>query len=209
MIDFALNHFELFGLPAVYRVDAAALERAYRDLQTRVHPDRHAPGSDSDKRLAMQASARVNEAYRALEDPVARAEYLLHLRGVDVGLETDNRLPVEFLTRQLERREAADEALDAHDDDALAAIVAEVRDDAGDAQENVAQALDADDLDAARVATRELRFLSRLADDLDAARETLLAAGATERDAPRQVAPESRVCVLLDPDGNPVGLRGR
>ncbi len=46
-------------------------------------------------------------------------------------------------------------------------------------------------------------------DDLDATRETLLAAGATERDAPRQVAPEARVCVLADPDGNPIGLRGR
>jgi predicted enzyme related to lactoylglutathione lyase len=46
-------------------------------------------------------------------------------------------------------------------------------------------------------------------DDLDAARETLLAAGATELSAPRQVAPEARVCVLADPDGNPVGLRGR
>ena len=45
-------------------------------------------------------------------------------------------------------------------------------------------------------------------DDLDATRETLLAAGATERDAPRQVAPEARVCVLADPDGNPIGLRG-
>jgi predicted enzyme related to lactoylglutathione lyase len=46
-------------------------------------------------------------------------------------------------------------------------------------------------------------------EDLDAVREQLLAAGATERDAPRQVAPESRVCVLLDTDGNPIGLRGR
>jgi predicted enzyme related to lactoylglutathione lyase len=46
-------------------------------------------------------------------------------------------------------------------------------------------------------------------EDLDAVRETLLAVGATERDAPRQVAPEARVCVLLDPDGNPIGLRGR
>lgn len=45
--------------------------------------------------------------------------------------------------------------------------------------------------------------------DLDAARDALLAAGATERDAPRQVAPEARVCVLLDPDGNPIGLRGK
>ncbi|MDQ7991323.1 MAG: VOC family protein [Propionicimonas sp.] len=46
-------------------------------------------------------------------------------------------------------------------------------------------------------------------EDLDATRERLLAAGATERDAPRQVAPEARVCVLLDADGNPFGLRGQ
>ena len=46
-------------------------------------------------------------------------------------------------------------------------------------------------------------------DDLDAARATLLAAGATERSAPRKVAPEARVCVLADADGNPIGLRGR
>ena len=46
-------------------------------------------------------------------------------------------------------------------------------------------------------------------EDLDATRETLLAAGATERSAPRQVAPEARVCVLADADGNPIGLRGR
>jgi hypothetical protein len=46
-------------------------------------------------------------------------------------------------------------------------------------------------------------------DDLDGVRDTLLAAGATERSAPRQVAPESRVCVLADADGNPIGLRGK
>lgn len=46
-------------------------------------------------------------------------------------------------------------------------------------------------------------------EDLDATRATLLEAGATERRAPQQVAPESRVCVLADPDGNPIGLRGR
>ena len=46
-------------------------------------------------------------------------------------------------------------------------------------------------------------------EDLDAARASLLAAGATERSAPRRVAPEVRVCVLADTDGNPIGLRGR
>ena len=46
-------------------------------------------------------------------------------------------------------------------------------------------------------------------EDLDSARGALVAAGASERSAPRQVAPESRVCVLADADGNPIGLRGR
>ena len=46
-------------------------------------------------------------------------------------------------------------------------------------------------------------------DDLDAARATLLEAGATEVVAPRQVAPEARICVLADADGNPIGLRGK
>jgi catechol 2,3-dioxygenase-like lactoylglutathione lyase family enzyme len=46
-------------------------------------------------------------------------------------------------------------------------------------------------------------------EDLDGIRAALLAAGATERTAPRQVAAEARVCVLADADGNPIGLRGR
>jgi len=43
---------------------------------------------------------------------------------------------------------------------------------------------------------------------LDELRKGLLAEGAKEVSAPRQVAPGVRVCVLADPDGNPFGLRG-
>src|SRR6478735_4080301 len=43
--------------------------------------------------------------------------------------------------------------------------------------------------------------------DLDAAHAELIAAGGTERDAPRKVSPETRVSVVNDPDGNPIGLR--
>jgi len=45
-------------------------------------------------------------------------------------------------------------------------------------------------------------------EDLDTTVATLLAAGATEHRAPRQVAPDVRVCVLADAGGNPIGLRG-
>ena len=170
MIDFSLNHFELFGLPAHYRIDGAALERIYRELQATVHPDRHAGGTDIAQRLALQASARVNEAYRTLRDPVARGEYLLHLRGVDAANETDSRLPLEFLSQQLERREAADAALETHDEPALDRLIAEVRADAASVEGDVERALDAADDEAARMRVREFRFLVKLADDLDALR---------------------------------------
>jgi molecular chaperone HscB len=167
MIDFSRNHFELFDLPVRYRVDAVTLERAYRDLQGAVHPDRHAGAQDAQKRLALQASARVNEAYRTLKDPVARAQYLLQLRGVDTAAETDNRLPVEFLTRQLERREEAEAAAGNRDDAALARLVDDVRADAAALQGEVERLLDGDDLDAASSQVREMLFLVKLGTDLD------------------------------------------
>lgn len=46
-------------------------------------------------------------------------------------------------------------------------------------------------------------------EDLDGTREKLVAAGAKERVAPKQVSPGLRVCVLEDKDGNPIGLSGK
>jgi molecular chaperone HscB len=166
MIDFTRNHFELFGLPMRFRIDAQALQRAYRDLQRDVHPDRYAGGSDHEKRLALQASARVNEAYRTLKDPVTRAEYLLQLAGIDATAETDTRLPIDFLTRQLERREDADEARSAHDERALAAILDDVRRESGALLADMEDVLAGDDREPARMRVRELRFLAKLDDDL-------------------------------------------
>ncbi len=110
MIDFSQDYFALFGLPPRYRFDAARLDAAYRELQTQVHPDRFAAAGERERRLALQSSARVNEAYRALKDPVGRAQYLLSLHGIDAIVETDTALPIDFLERQLERREAVEEA---------------------------------------------------------------------------------------------------
>src|SRR5919106_3288880 len=130
MIDFSRNHFQLFGLSTRYRVDLDALDVAYRKLQTEVHPDRFASAGDAERRIALQASARVNEAYRTLKDPVQRAQYLLSLNGIDAVGETDTQLPLEFLERQLERREEASEALAAEDERALSSLREAVRADA-------------------------------------------------------------------------------
>jgi len=169
MIDFSRNHFELFGLPERYRFDPALLERAYHALQTEVHPDRHAAAGESDQRLALQSSARVNEAYRALKDPVTRAQYLLSLHGIEAFSERDTALPVDYLERQLERREAAQNAAAAADGDALAAIQGAVRGEAAELEQRVCVLLDVEGAwDRARAQVRELRFLRKLADDVSA-----------------------------------------
>ena len=174
MIDLALNYFDLFGLPPRYRFDAATLERSYRQLQSEVHPDRFAGGSDAQKRSALQSSARVNEAYRALRDPVLRARYVLKLHGVDALDETDTALPLDFLERQLERREAASLAAEARDVRALSTLIAEIRDEGEDRQAILAKLLDDDhDYRDARMRVRELTFLHKLIADLDAMRAAL------------------------------------
>ena len=169
MIDLALNYFDLFGLPPRYRFDPATLEQVYRRLQSEVHPDRFAGGSAAEKRIALQSSARVNEAYRALRDPVERARYVLKLHGIDALDETDTGLAFDFLERQLERREAADAAAEARDVRALSALIAEIRSESADREAMLAKVLDDEhDYHDARIRVRELTFLHKLATDLDA-----------------------------------------
>ena len=99
--DISHNHFDLLGIPVAFRLEAPELERRYRELQTRVHPDRFAAGTDIERRLAMQWATRANEAYRTLRDPVDRARYLLQLRGYDTGEESNTAMPADFLMQQM------------------------------------------------------------------------------------------------------------
>ena len=168
MIDFSRNHFQLFGLPERFRFDPAALDRAYQALQSEVHPDRFAAAAAAEQRLALQASARVNEAYCALKDPVARAQYLLSLNGVDALDETDTKLPIEFLERQLERREAAADAAGAGDIAGLEQVLEEVSAEARTIEARVSSLLDDKAWDGARGPVRELRFLTKVVADIDA-----------------------------------------
>src|SRR3954464_3113911 len=105
-----LNHFELFNLEPAYAINGAALEQAYRDLQALIHPDRYAQAGDAERLASLQLTTRVNEAYRALKDPVQRGRHLLELHGVDVAFETNTQMPTDFLMQQLELREELEAA---------------------------------------------------------------------------------------------------
>src|SRR5213595_1018351 len=174
MIDFSQDYFTLFGLPARYRFDPDRLDLAYHALQREIHPDRYAAAGETERRLALQSSARVNEAYRALKDPVSRAQYLLSLNGIDALSETDTQLPLEFLERQLERRETAAEAAGNKDSQMIASIAEDVRHEADDLVDTLIHALDDERAySEARMRVRELKFLSKLAGDLDAMQGSL------------------------------------
>jgi molecular chaperone HscB len=170
MIDFSQDYFALFGLPASYSFDPAELDAAYRRLQTEVHPDRFASAGDDERRLALQSSSRVNEAYRALRNPVERASYLLSLRGVDALSETDTALSPEFLEEQLECREAMSEAVAGRDVEALTALRKTVEQRAAELEHTLAEELDrAVTPPDARTNLRELKFLSKVAADISTA----------------------------------------
>jgi molecular chaperone HscB len=165
------NHFDLFGLPPVFAVDADALERSYREIQSRVHPDRFAHAGDAERRASLQWTTRVNEAYRTLRDPVERAKHLLELHGVDVAFETNTEMPPEFLMQQMELRETLEQAKDAP---ALDALRNGLKSDRAELEKAIAEAIDAkQDYAGAAQLVRKLQFLQRLDEEIDAGYETL------------------------------------
>jgi molecular chaperone HscB len=171
--DITRNHFELLGLPVAYRLDAPELERRYRDVQSRVHPDRHASGSDADRRLAMQWATRANEAYRTLRDPVSRARYVLQMKGYDTGEETNTAMPADFLMQQMEWRETVGEARASCDAAALERLRTEIEGSRRDMLSQLERAIDRDaNFDAGCSLVRKLRFLEKLEAEIDEALES-------------------------------------
>lgn len=161
------DFFSLFGLPRQQGLDGERLDALYRDIQARVHPDKHAHLSDSDKRLAMQWSTHVNEAYQTLKDPLQRARYLLRLAGHDAHLETNTAMPTEFLMTQMEWRETVAEAKEAADAEALDDLQRRLRKDIKVEHESLRALLDTNDLDGAALQVRQLMFQEKLMQEID------------------------------------------
>lgn len=168
------NHFELFGLPPQFSVDAAVLQTRYRELQREVHPDRFASASQAERRASMQRAARVNEAYQTLKSPLKRAEHLLQLQGVDPQFETNTSMPPEFLAEQLELREALEEATEAGDAHRLEQLSAKLAGEHDALLKRLGGQLDSQKAGGAAAATlRQLMFLERLRGDIADAEERM------------------------------------
>ncbi len=166
------NHFDLFGLAPAFALDAAALERRYREIQSQVHPDRFAHAGDAERRASLQWTTRVNEAYRTLMDPVQRAKHILELHGIDLGFETNTQMPAEFLMQQLELREDLEGAVTGKDADALDRMRSELAASRKSLERQIGEAIDSrKDYAGAAGLVRKLMFLHRLDAEIEAAYE--------------------------------------
>jgi molecular chaperone HscB len=165
------DHFELFGLPPRFAIDLDALERAYKDVQSRVHPDRFASGTAAERRVAMQWATRANEAYTTLRSPQKRAAYLVERAGVPIEAETNTAMPPAFLMQQMEWREALDEARG--DPEALAGVRSTMQSERDELLAAIERAIDerGDHAQAAAL-VRQLMFIDRFAAEIGHADET-------------------------------------
>ena len=104
--------FALLGLAPAFDLDLAALERAYFEKSKELHPDRFATAPAGERVAALTRARALNDAYKTLKKPVARAEYLLAQRGVVIAdnERIDPALGAAFLMEILELREELAEA---------------------------------------------------------------------------------------------------
>lgn len=165
------THYEFFpqtlasGPPPEGRfpIDPRQLRKEFLQLQAVAHPDRHPPHL---KTRAEATSARINEAYKTLQNPLLRAQYLLSLRGIDVAEdETAKVEDPELLMEVLDTREEIENAQEEEDLDDMK----RVNDGRIGVSENVLdQAFRDDDMQKAKEEAVRLRYWVNIKESLDA-----------------------------------------
>ena len=104
-----MNYFDFFGLPHKLNLDSKDLESRFYALSKQWHPDRFARASADQQRLSEDATATLNDGYRTLKEPIARAEYLLKEHGFNVGEQKSSNIPPELLEEVFELNMALEE----------------------------------------------------------------------------------------------------
>lgn len=95
------NYFEIFNLPEKFDIDLTVLQKNYREIQKKIHPDKFTTSTENEKIQSMIKSTQINDAYKTLKLPLKRASYI-------TSLHTDDKkiiLPPEFLMQQMEWEE--------------------------------------------------------------------------------------------------------
>ena len=118
--DPGADYFAVLGVPRRYDADVGEMEARYRELTRKLHPDRFARADARARRASLQRSVQLNEAWRALKDPVRRAEYLLQGTATEAA-------PPALLAEILELRTELGEARMEGDDGKVQAMARAMR----------------------------------------------------------------------------------
>lgn len=167
------SHYSIFrtslplGPPPAgpFDIDLASLRREYLDLQSRFHPDKFPP---EQRARAEALSSRINEAYRALRDPLVRAQYLLfHVYGIDVTCEDNSSHPMDsgILMEVMEVQESIEEA---GTEEQIRELKEQNRERVEQTIRSLADAFSSGDAEAARRECIRLRYWASLGEGLNA-----------------------------------------
>lgn len=168
-----MNYFELFEIPVSMSVDLNQLAEHYRALQRRFHPDTVAADSDAVKLQAMQQTVEINSAYNTLKKPLARAEYLLVLQGIDLRSEQQTVKDTAFLMEQLEWREELDDLQKQPNDGAITSFQHRVKKYYQQYFQQLEQQINQQLFEQAADTLRKLKFVQKMQEELDKLEESL------------------------------------
>lgn len=119
--------FDVFQIEPTFDLDLEQLGRRHRDLSRALHPDRYVGRSSAERRQALGRAIEVNEAWRALKDPLERARVLLLRLGAPMTEESQPPVDPDFLMQMMERRESLQELSRKGDSAGVERLADEVR----------------------------------------------------------------------------------
>ena len=112
-----LDFFSILGLTRNLSIKLPVLEERFRESSLKFHPDRVASDSPAERAVAIKQSSLINEAYRTLKDPWARANYAVEKFS---GLVPKDSPPTTLLEELMEIQETTMELQEAKlDNDSL------------------------------------------------------------------------------------------
>jgi molecular chaperone HscB len=76
------DFFAFVGLPRALTLDVQDLERRFRELSRKFHPDYYYNASPAERLASLERSSYLNDAVRTLRNPVTRIEHLLAIEGL-------------------------------------------------------------------------------------------------------------------------------
>jgi molecular chaperone HscB len=159
------DYFVFFGLPRKLTIDLPDLEQRFHSLSWKLHPDHFVRASEDERQLSLDRSSQLNDAYRTLQNPVARVEYLLGLAGLRKEGQKKQQAPPELLEEVFELNESLDELRDVRESGGSAATMAGLRAKLEAAQHKFESLLVEVDKELSRASSEWDRALDSGADD--------------------------------------------